>query len=106
MSSPSAAIEKSSIQHVENDHVTADPRKDSDRRLDAQVLPLCCWVYLLNFLDRSNIGNSRVLNEETGASLLQQTNMNLGNERMMEEGGVEVQGDEGECMIMYYYKCN
>ena len=23
-----------------------------NRRLDLRVLPLCCWVYLLNFLDR------------------------------------------------------
>jgi hypothetical protein len=25
-----------------------------NRRLDYRVLPLCCWVYLLNFLDRGN----------------------------------------------------
>jgi MFS family permease len=90
MSSPSSAIEKSSIQHVENGHITADPTKDPEitedvddvrrnemlnRRLHARVLPLCCWVYLLNFLHRGNIGNSKVLDEETGDSLLQQTNM-------------------------------
>lgn len=46
-----------------------------NRRLDMRILPLCCWVYLLNFLDRGNIGNSRVLNAETGDDLLQQTNM-------------------------------
>ncbi|ORX91594.1 hypothetical protein BCR34DRAFT_443524, partial [Clohesyomyces aquaticus] len=44
-----------------------------NRRLDLRVLPLCCWVYLLNFLDRGNIGNSKVLNAETGDDLLQQT---------------------------------
>ncbi|KEF63010.1 uncharacterized protein A1O9_00985 [Exophiala aquamarina CBS 119918] len=46
-----------------------------NRRLDIRILPLCCWVYLLNFLDRGNIGNSKVLNAETGDDLLQQTNM-------------------------------
>jgi MFS family permease len=46
-----------------------------NRRLDYRILPLCCWVYLLNFLDRGNIGNSKVLNEETGDDLLQQTHM-------------------------------
>ena len=46
-----------------------------NRRLDARILPLCCWVYLLNFLDRGNIGNSKVLNAETGDDLLQQTKM-------------------------------
>lgn len=37
-----------------------------NRRLDIRILPLCCWLYLLNFLDRGNIGNARVLNQETG----------------------------------------
>ena len=46
-----------------------------NRRLDLRILPLCCWVYLLNFLDRGNIGNSKVLNSETGDDLLQQTGM-------------------------------
>ncbi|KAH0834606.1 putative MFS transporter [Fonsecaea pedrosoi] len=46
-----------------------------NRRLDIRILPLCCWVYLLNFLDRGNIGNSKVLNSETGDDLLQQTHM-------------------------------
>ena len=49
--------------------------KKLNRRLDKRVLPLCCWVYLLNFLDRGNIGNSKVLNAETGDDLLQQTGM-------------------------------
>lgn len=26
--------------------------KKINRQLDLRVLPLCCWVYLLNFLDR------------------------------------------------------
>jgi hypothetical protein len=26
-----------------------------NRRLDKRILPLCCWVYLLNFLDRGTI---------------------------------------------------
>lgn len=32
-------------------HDVAQNRK-LNRRLDLRVLPLCCWVYLLNFLDR------------------------------------------------------
>jgi MFS family permease len=46
-----------------------------NRRLDKRLLPLLCWVYLLNFLDRGNIGNARVLNSETKDDLLSQTNM-------------------------------
>ncbi|KAI1488535.1 MFS transporter [Biscogniauxia mediterranea] len=46
-----------------------------NRRLDARILPLCCWLYLLNFLDRGNIGNARVLNQESGDDMLQKTGM-------------------------------
>ncbi|KAI1321503.1 MFS transporter [Xylariaceae sp. FL0255] len=49
--------------------------KALNRRIDRRILPLCCWLYLLNFLDRGNIGNAKVLNQETGDDLLQQTGM-------------------------------
>lgn len=49
--------------------------KHLNRRLDWRILPLCCWIYLLNFLDRGNIGNAKVLNSETGDDLLSQTGM-------------------------------
>lgn len=29
--------------------------KRLNRQLDLRVLPLCCWVYLLNFLDRGKL---------------------------------------------------
>lgn len=47
-----------------------------NRILDWRVLPVCCWLYLLNFLDRGNIGNAKALNAETGDDLLSQTGMN------------------------------
>lgn len=43
--------------------------------MDLRILPLCAWMYLLNYLDRGNIGNSKLLNSETGDSLIEQTNM-------------------------------
>ena len=46
------------------------------RAMDRRILPLCAWIYLLNYLDRGNIGNGKVLNEETGDDLIQQTGMN------------------------------
>ncbi|KAH8892386.1 MFS general substrate transporter [Thozetella sp. PMI_491] len=54
-----------------------DEKKNSDlnRRLDARIIPLCCWLYLLNFLDRGNIGNAKVLNQESNDDLLHQTGM-------------------------------
>ena len=45
------------------------------RKMDLRILPLCAWMYLLNYLDRGNIGNSKLLNSETGDSLMEQTNM-------------------------------
>ncbi|KAJ5292106.1 hypothetical protein N7478_001357 [Penicillium angulare] len=45
------------------------------RRIDRRLLPLCAWLYLMNYLDRSNIGNAKILNQETGDSLLQKTGM-------------------------------
>ena len=45
------------------------------RAMDRRILPLCAWIYLLNYLDRGNIGNGKVLNEETGDDLIQQTGM-------------------------------
>ncbi|OQU96407.1 hypothetical protein CLAIMM_02492 [Cladophialophora immunda] len=45
------------------------------RRIDLRIVPLLSFMYLLNYLDRGNVGNAKVLNEETGDDLLQQTHM-------------------------------
>lgn len=45
------------------------------RRADLRILPLCAWIYLLNYLDRGNIGNAKVLNKETHDDMLSQTGM-------------------------------
>ncbi|KAI8623425.1 MFS transporter [Xylariaceae sp. FL1651] len=58
-----------------NDEFDYERSKRLNRRLDIRILPLCCWLYLLNFLDRGNIGNAKVLNQETGDDLLQRTDM-------------------------------
>lgn len=39
-------------EHGEIDIYDEKYNKKLNRRLDLRVLPLCCWVYLLNFLDR------------------------------------------------------
>lgn len=38
--------------HEELDINDEQENKRLNRRLDLRVLPLCCWIYLLNFLDR------------------------------------------------------
>ena len=43
-------------------------------QVDLRFLPLCAFIYLLNYLDRGNIGAARIMNEETGDDILQATN--------------------------------
>ncbi|KAF5344590.1 hypothetical protein D9758_013907 [Tetrapyrgos nigripes] len=45
------------------------------RRLDIRIVPSSMLIYLLCNLDRSNIGNARVLNSDTGDSLQQSLNL-------------------------------
>lgn len=42
---------------------------------DLRILPICCGIYLLCYLDRSNIGNAKVLNASTKNDLLYETHM-------------------------------
>ncbi|KAI4657037.1 uncharacterized protein J4E79_007652 [Alternaria viburni] len=42
---------------------------------DLRIIPLTAGIYLLCFLDRSNIGNAKTLNANAGESLLQEANM-------------------------------
>ena len=68
-------------QHIDNVQVGSKTEPDSDtqlsieedesietrnkrllRKIDWRLLPLCGFLYLLNYLDRSNLGNGKVLN--------------------------------------------
>ncbi|CAI7572249.1 unnamed protein product [Penicillium manginii] len=42
---------------------------------DLRIVPLCAAIYLLCYLDRSNIGNAKILNQDTHNDLLSETNM-------------------------------
>ncbi|PBK80511.1 MFS general substrate transporter, partial [Armillaria gallica] len=45
------------------------------RQLDLRILPSCMFIYTLNFLARTNIGNAKILNADSGDSLLQVLDM-------------------------------
>ncbi|KAK0196343.1 MFS general substrate transporter [Armillaria mellea] len=45
------------------------------RQLDLRILPSCMFIYTLNFLARANIGNAKILNADSGDSLLQVLDM-------------------------------
>ncbi|OTB00186.1 hypothetical protein M426DRAFT_15740 [Hypoxylon sp. CI-4A] len=64
-----------SLEDTNEDSSYIKRNKLLNRRLDIRILPICSFLYLLNFLDRGNIGNARVLNQETGDDLLQKTGM-------------------------------
>ncbi|KAF4264832.1 hypothetical protein KXX33_008024 [Aspergillus fumigatus] len=42
---------------------------------DLRIVPLCAAIYLLCYLDRSNIGNAKILNQDTHNDLLSETKM-------------------------------
>lgn len=44
-------------------------------KIDRRLMPICAWVYLINYLDRSNIGNAKILNAETDDSFMQSLNL-------------------------------
>ncbi|KAI1770044.1 MFS transporter [Hypoxylon cercidicola] len=64
-----------SLENTNEEEFDHQRSKRLNRRLDYRILPLCGWLYLLNFLDRGNIGNAKVLNQETGDDLLHRTGM-------------------------------
>ncbi|KAH9203633.1 permease of the major facilitator superfamily [Leptodontidium sp. 2 PMI_412] len=54
---------------------TEEQSKALVHKQDWRIIPLAAFIYLLCFLDRANIGNARVLNKDSGNSLLQETHM-------------------------------
>ncbi|KAJ6626004.1 putative MFS transporter [Mycena sp. CBHHK59/15] len=67
--------EKSFQAHFEaqEDHRTVE--KALVRKQDLRIVPLSAAIYLLCYLDRSNIGNAKILNAETHNDLLSETHM-------------------------------
>ncbi|KAF2738969.1 MFS general substrate transporter [Polyplosphaeria fusca] len=50
--------------------VDAETERRLLRKLDLRLIPMICWIYLMNFMDRVNIGNARLygLESELGMS--------------------------------------
>ncbi|KAJ3542188.1 hypothetical protein NM688_g5997 [Phlebia brevispora] len=66
--SPAAAISECGDT---SDPIDAVKERQLVRRIDVRLVPASMFIYLLCFLDRSNIGNAKLLNNDTGDSLLQ-----------------------------------
>ncbi|KAJ6072553.1 hypothetical protein N7467_010638 [Penicillium canescens] len=61
------------------DNSTAEPTKEDYtrvyRKIDHRILPLVALTYLLCYLDRTNIGNAKVLNSDTDDDLMSSIGM-------------------------------
>ncbi|RSL40128.1 hypothetical protein CEP53_013572 [Fusarium sp. AF-6] len=72
-----AAVEKHGSDGGTENATAIDPKLQSLllRKQDARIIPLAAGIYLLCYLDRSNIGNAKVLNSSTKHDLLSETGM-------------------------------
>jgi len=44
--------------------VSEEIEKRLMKKLDRRIIPVCCWIYLMNFMDRVGIGNARLFKIE------------------------------------------
>ncbi|CCO36058.1 putative transporter C11D3,18C OS=Schizosaccharomyces pombe (strain 972 / ATCC 24843) GN=SPAC11D3.18c PE=3 SV=1 [Rhizoctonia solani AG-1 IB] len=72
--SPAFHIEDNEKGGSAND-LTVQEKREADRKLrnklDRRIVPSAAFIYLLCYLDRSNIGNAKLLNTNSGDSLMQ-----------------------------------
>ncbi|KAM0325170.1 hypothetical protein ACHAQA_007709 [Verticillium albo-atrum] len=61
------------------DQESSEANKRLLRKQDWRLIPMCATMYLLAYLDRSNIGNAKVMNSEDGDDLM--TDINLTSEQ-------------------------
>ncbi|KAJ4854809.1 major facilitator superfamily domain-containing protein [Trichoderma breve] len=69
-------IEDGTSSHLERP-LEIDPaiEKRIVRKIDLRLMPFTVWIYLLCYMDRSNIGNAKILNADAGHDLLDSTHM-------------------------------
>ncbi|OAA47937.1 Major facilitator superfamily domain, general substrate transporter [Metarhizium rileyi] len=70
-------VEKSVVKEarVEEARIDASSEKRLVWKQDLRILPLCASIYFLSFLDRSNIGNAKILNSSTHDDMQTATGM-------------------------------
>ncbi|KAJ8116559.1 hypothetical protein OPT61_g2047 [Boeremia exigua] len=54
--------------------VDAETEKRLLRKLDMRIIPMICWIYLMNFMDRVNIGNARLYDLEKDLGMPETSN--------------------------------
>ncbi|KAF9732185.1 transporter C1002.16c-like protein 8 [Paraphaeosphaeria minitans] len=68
IATPPQQYEKVELEDAVIPQVDAATEARLLRKLDCRIIPMLCWVYLMNFMDRVNIGNARLygLEEDLG----------------------------------------
>ncbi|KAK3690315.1 hypothetical protein B0T22DRAFT_515544 [Podospora appendiculata] len=66
---------KSGVSRSAHPHPPSPHRKALLRKQDNRIVPLSAAIYFLCHLDRSNIGNAKILNSDSGHGLLTETGM-------------------------------
>lgn len=70
-----AAASQAQVSQAQVTEIDSVREKKLLLRQDLRIIPLSAGIYLLCYLDRSNIGNAKVLNSDTGDDLLSDTGM-------------------------------
>ncbi|KAH8830697.1 MFS transporter [Flagelloscypha sp. PMI_526] len=73
-------VDSSNIASHEDEFLDAHSAENKAlvKRFDTKILPLCAFIYLLCYLDRSNIGNAKIMNSETKNSLMDEAHLTNG----------------------------
>ncbi|KAH7096212.1 major facilitator superfamily domain-containing protein [Auriculariales sp. MPI-PUGE-AT-0066] len=74
-SDPEKLVDAEYKEFVHDDQWTTELDKRIKRKMDWRIIPLSAFIYLLCSLDRSNIGNAKIMNKEKGHDLLTQVHM-------------------------------
>jgi len=54
--------------------VDEETEKRLMKKLDRRIIPICCWIYLMNFMDRVGIGNARLYGMESDLGMTEGSN--------------------------------
>ncbi|KAI1376546.1 MFS general substrate transporter [Hypoxylon crocopeplum] len=63
------------VAHYETSGPITEAEKALRWKQDKRIVPLSAGIYFLCYLDRSNIGNAKIMNSTTGDDLMSQTGM-------------------------------
>lgn len=73
------SIDNKEIADVENNGFSVSDTKKLLRKIDGMLLPFLALLYLLSFLDRSNLGNAKLAKLEVDLKMTGKYDYNVSN---------------------------